>query len=384
MRSDIPYVGVLTQYKPYSLMDHIGFGEWWGFTGRDRTARVLPPYTGEDDSDWYAGTADAIWQNRNFIKRFDPEQILVLSGDHIYHMDYRAMIDYHIANKADLTIALQQVPWEETSRFGLVEIAENGRVKRFQEKPKKDPVSNLASLGIYVFDTDVLLQRLLEDASLPESSHDFGKDVIPAMLNQDRIFGYVFDGYWRDVGTIQSFWEANLECLDPNSPLDLQGWGLRTNYSDPRLVNDLPARISSTAEVRNSYIGRGCVIEGEVDHCVIFPGVRIAKGAVARHSILMNNVSIGPDVALNCAIADKNALIDRGSSVGVGDNVANEHLPSLTSGISVIGKGAILPPGTCVGKNVLICPGAGPADLPGSQIASGTTVVHNLNGRLER
>lgn len=375
MHSDIPYVGILTQYKPYSLMDHIGCGEWWGFTGRDRMARVLPPYTGEEDSDWYAGTADAIWQNRNFIARFDPELILVLSGDHIYHMDYQKMIQFHKSKRADVTIALQEVPWEETSRFGLAEIGEDDAIKRFQEKPKENPVSNLASLGIYVFDTETLLRRLHEDSGDENSSYDFGKNIIPAMMAQDRVFGYVFDGYWRDVGTIQSYWEANMECLIPGSGLDLVNWGLRTNYFDKRLANELPARIARHAKLADSFVSRGCVIEGEVQHCVLFPGVQVAKGAQVTDSILMANVSIGEECHVDKMIIDKNCQIGRGSVIGIGENIPNEAFPSyLENGISVLGKAVSLPRGTRLGRNVLVFAGAGPEDLPQGDIASGMTI----------
>lgn len=384
MHSGIPYVGILTQYKPYSLMDHVGSGEWWGFTGRDRMARILPPYTGEEDSDWYAGTADAVWQNRNFLARFDPELVLVVSGDHIYKMDYEKMIRLHRDRKADVTIAMQAVPWEETSRFGLAELAEDGKVLRFQEKPKENPISNLASLGIYVFDTEVLLRRLQEDAADPSSSHDFGKNVIPAMLAQDRVYGYVFDGYWRDVGTIQSYWEANMETLDSSSGLDLLAWDLRTNYFEPKMANELPARLSPTAQVRNSYVARGCVIEGHVEHSVLFPGVRVGKGAHVVDSILMNKACVGENGRVEKAIIDKNVSLDRDCVVGVGEDKANEKLPSLLdTGISVIGKNVLLPRGTRVGKNVLIYPELGPADLGSSMIESGATVLRQENGKYD-
>lgn len=376
MHADIPYVGVLTQYKPYSLMDHIGSGEWWGFTGRDRMARVLPPYTGEDDSDWYAGTADAIWQNRNFISRFDPELVVVLSGDHIYSMDYNEMIEVHRRHQADVTVALQPVPWEDTPRFGVVQIDAEGRIVKFQEKPKKDPVSNLASLGIYVFDAEVLLRRLQEDAANPASSHDFGKDVLPSMLNRDRMFGYVFEGFWRDVGTIQSFWEANMESLDPKSNLSLTDWQLRTNHFDPRPGNELPAWLSPEGEVSNSYVARGCVVEGRVEHSVLFPGVRVGKGALVRDSILMNNATVGSDAYVERVIADKNTTIDRNCMVGSGENVPNHEFPNLLdSGITVLGKSALLAPGMQIGKNVLVYPGATPRDFQGSIVADGSVVV---------
>lgn len=378
MHAGIPYVGVLTQYKPFSLMDHIGSGEWWGFTGRDRMARVLPPYTGEEESDWYAGTADAIYQNINFIQRFKPDLVVILSGDHIYRMDYQEMIQQHIRQRADVTLALQPVPWEETSRFGVVQIAEDDRVLKFQEKPKKAAISNLASLGIYVFTTDVLLRRLEEDANDDASEHDFGKNILPAMLGQDRMYGYVFEGYWRDVGTIQSYWEAHMESLSPDKGLNYREWGLQTNYFGPRLQNDMPMQVRNGARVTNSYIARGCIVEGSVENSVLFPGVRVGRGAQIRDSIIMNNSHIGENTIIDRVITDKNVRIDHGCEVGAGDNVLNEQFPHLLdTGISVLGKNALLPPGTRVGRNVLVFPDCRPDDLPGSVVTSGATVVQH-------
>ncbi len=384
MHAEIPYIGICTQYKPASLMDHVGSGEWWGFTGRDRQCRILPPYTGEVDSDWYAGTADAVWQNRQFIARFHPELVMVLSGDHIYRMSYAEMIRLHRQRKADLTIAMQQVPWEETSRFGIADMAEDGRIRRFQEKPKKDPVSNLASLGIYVFDAEVLLRRLREDAANPESSHDFGKDIIPAMLAQDRVCGYEFDGYWRDVGTIQSLWDTNMEALDPASGLDLAHWELRTNYFEPHPHHEVPALIGTGASVRNAHVARGCVIEGEVENCILFPGVRVGRGASIRDSILMSGTAVGDETRVDRAIIDKNCRIDRACTIGAGPNTLNEEHPNLLdTGITVIGKSAVLPQGTTLGRNVLVDPDVAPLDLPGSDVPSGATIHRRPVNRRE-
>lgn len=377
MHSGIPYVGVLTQYKPHSLAEHIGSGEWWGFTGRGRAARVLPPYQGTDSSDWYAGTADAIWQNRDFIARYDPDLVVVLSGDHIYNMDYREMIQLHLDRRADVTLAVQAVPWEETPRFGLVQLAEeDGRVLRFQEKPKKDPISNLASLGIYVFNTDVLMRRLHEDAADTDSTHDFGKNVLPAMLEQDRMYGYEFQGYWRDVGTLDSFWEANLEALNPAaSGLDLRSWHLRTNTYDSRTGNYHAARLQGDSVVRNSSVARGCVVEGTVENSVLFPGVRVGAGAVVRNSVIMNNTQIGEEAVLDRVIVDKECRVDRGCVVGEGENIINRlHPHLLDTGITVLGEKVHLPRGTQIGRNVLIFPGVGAGDLPGSNVESGETL----------
>lgn len=376
MHAGIPYIGILTQYKPYSLMEHFGNGEWWGFTGRGRAGRILPPATGEEDSDWYAGTADAVWQNRSFLARFHPELVLVLSGDHIYHMDYAAMIDFHRQRGADLTIAMQRVPWEETSRFGVAATDADGRVVGFQEKPKTNPFSNLASLGIYVFSTDVLLRRLAEDAENAQSQHDFGMNVIPAMLERDRVYAYEFEGYWQDVGTIQSYWDANMESLDPGSGLDLLAWDLRTNYYEPRSENELPARFGLHARVSNSYVARGCEVEGTVEHSILFPGVKVERGAIVRDSIVMNNSRVEAGCCIDRAILDKNVVIGPHSIVGTGDGATpNQQWPQLlNTGLVVIGKNARIPPESEVGRNVLVFPDVATEDFPSSRIPSGSTV----------
>lgn len=376
MHAGIAHLGIATQYKPSSLMEHVGNGEWWGFVGRGRTARILPPYTGESDSDWYNGTADAVWQNRQFIARFHPDLVVVLSGDHIYSMDYMELIKFHLDSRADATVALQEVPWEDTSRFGLVQVGEDGRVKAFQEKPKQDPISNLASLGIYVFTTDVLLRRLAEDSANPDSEKDFGKNILPAMQAQDRLFGWVFKGYWRDVGTIESLWSANMECLDPAAGLDTRKWEIRTNYFEPDPRTEMPARIGPKACVKDSYVPRGCVIEGRVEHSVLFPGVHVAEGAEVRDSVVMNNCRIGREAQVVRAILDKDCELDsRCAVVGEQGAAVNKEFPHLLdSGISVLGKGVILPQGTTLGGNCLLYPGLGAADLPGSDIPHGTTI----------
>ncbi len=375
MRASIPYVGIATQYKPMSLMEHVGYGEWWGYDSRNRCCRILPPYTGESDSDWYKGTADAVWQNREFIMRFNPDLVMVLSGDHIYNMDYQAMIDFHLANKSDCTIALQEVPWAETSRFGIVHLADDYRILGFQEKPKKDPLSNLASLGIYVFNASVLMRRLSEDAMHPDSNFDFGKDILPAMQKQDRMFGWKFDGYWRDVGTIDSLWETNMESLNPESGLDFFKWDIRTNHYDTKVANYMPARIGRGAQVSDSFVPRGCVVEGIVEHSILFPGVRIGRNAIIRNSVIMNDTQIGPECRVEKSIIDKICVLDSNCKVGFGEDVNNIARPDLlNTGITVLGKNVSLPAGTRIGKNCLIYAGVCADDLPGSDIPSGETV----------
>jgi len=378
MHADIGAVGILTQYKPHSLAEHIGCGDAWGFTGGKRVCRILPPYKGDDDSDWYANTADAIWQNRQFIRRFDPDLVLVLSGDHIYHMDYAEMIRVHMDRKADVTLAVQEVPWEDTSRFGLVEVAENMRVKAFQEKPQINPVSNLASLGIYIFDAQILLKRLEEDAADINSEKDFGNNVLPAMLRQDRMYAHLFNGYWRDVGTIESFWQAHMEMLDPEvSGLKIDDWNLQTNMFDSNLANYFPAAIDSGAVVRDSMVGRGCIIQGRVERSVIFPGVRIGPGTHVVDSIIFPDCIIEADCSITKSIIDKYTIIDRGCRIGNPSATRHneEYSDLLNTGISLVGEKVLLPPGSRVGGNVLLYPGLKPSEMPGSELGDGVTVT---------
>jgi glucose-1-phosphate adenylyltransferase len=299
-------------------------------------------------------------------------------------MDYAEMIRQHRQNRADVTVAVQPVPWEDTSRFGLVKLAEDNRVLSFQEKPKTDPISNLASLGIYVFDAQTLLRRLQEDAANAESQKDFGKNVLPAMLAQDRMFGYVFEDYWRDVGTIESFWQAHMETLEPEkSGLNLGKWGIRTNTYDPKLANYFPATIGSSASVRSSYIGRGCLVEGTVERSILFPGVRISRGARVTDSVVFPNCVIGEEAHVHRCIVDKATALDRGCVIGCTDDSIPcniEHPDLLDSGITVIGENVLLPPGTNVGGNVLIFPSTRPTDLPGSMVSHGST-IHPRTGQ---
>ena len=371
--SGIPYVGVLTQYKPYSLMDHIGTGEAWGFIGRRRCARILPPYTGEEDSDWYAGTADAIYQNLSFLARFRADIVLVLSGDHVYHMDYNDMIRFHLKKRADLTIAMQEVSSSESVRFGMADVNEQGRICRFYEKPKECK-TKIASLGIYVVSSDILVKRLREDAA-SSSTHDFGKNIIPKMIAEDRVYCYLFNDYWRDVGTIEAYRDSNMEILDPGSGINLGKWGVRTNSALREPHERGPAKILSRAAVSKSIVSTGCVIEGEVTHSILSPGVRIRKGARVQNSILMDNVEVGEGVFLQNTILDKNVNVETGCEIGTGEERSNVEFPSLlSSGITLIGKGVLIPAQTRIGKNCLFYPELTLADFPSREIPSGTTL----------
>lgn len=378
--SGIPYVGILTQYKPFSLMDHIGTGEPWGFIGRRRCARVLPPYTGEEDSDWYAGTSDAIYQNLSFFDRFHADLVLILSGDHVYHMNYNDMIQFHIKKRADLTIAMQEVPSSETTRFGMADVNEQGEISRFYEKPKECK-TKIASLGIYVFTRDILVHRLREDAA-SSSAHDFGKNIIPKMINEDRVYCYLFNEYWRDVGTIEAYRDSNMEILDPNSGINLGKWEVHTNSALREPHERGPARILSHGAVSNSIISTGCTIEGEVTHSILSPGVTIHAGAKVKDSILLDNVEVGEGTFLENAILDKDVSVKAGCEIGIGEDTCNaESLSMPSSGITLIGKGAIIPTQTRIGKNCLLYPELGLADFPSREIPSGTTLYKQKTPR---
>ena len=367
MHSQIPVVGICTQYKPYSLMDHLSVGEAWGFARRGHVAKVLPPYTGEVDADWYAGTADAIYQNLEFLARYQPELVLILSGDHVYHMDYRPMIAFHLEQKAALTIACQEVPVEETSRFGIMETDEKGRIVRFYEKPKEPVPSNLANLGIYVFDAAVLSERLRTDAHDRQSTHDFGRDVIPGMIRSFDCYAYRFSGYWRDVGTYKSYWEAHMDILDSRSGLEIDRWEVCT--STRSLFGDhlVPARIRKGGRTEQSVVSCGCEIEGWVRHSILSPGVSVARGALVEKSVLLSGVQVGRDCVIRDAIVDKLTVIHDRCRIGDGSPEKGNRKGEAAT-VTLIGKQVELPPGYTVAAGCVIPFGTGPASLPPSPL----------------
>src|SRR5690625_4613041 len=290
INSGIRSLGVMTQYAPLELNKHIGNGNAWYLNRRTGGLEILSPYIAKDGGDWYSGTADAIYQNIHFIDQHDPEYVLVISGDHIYHMDYSKMLDYHKSSEADATISVIPVPWEEAPRFGILNTTEDLRIYEFDEKPKT-PKSNLASMGIYIFTWKKLKAYLLEDAASPTSSHDFGNDIIPAMVNDDlRLFAYRFEGYWKDVGTVLSYWEANMDLLDNTVNLYLgdRSWRVYTNES-----NTPPQYIDKGAHVENSFINAGCWIRGNVYHSLLFENVAISPNSTVIDSIIPPGVVIG-------------------------------------------------------------------------------------------
>lgn len=351
--SGLDVVGILTQYQPLDLNTYVGNGQPWDLDGIDGGVFVLPPYMSAEKGEWYKGTANAIYQNLNFISRFNPEYVLILSGDHIYKMNYDAMLDKHIENNADCTIATITVPWEEASRFGILSADEEGRIIEFAEKPRV-PKSNQASMGIYIFKWPVLRDELIKDEANPNSSKDFGKDVIPSMLAKNmRLFIYGFKGYWKDVGTISSLWEANMDLLDDQCELDITDatWPIMARNNATR-----PHYISESAKVKNSLITEGCEVYGDVNHSILFHNVKIGKNSKVTDSIIMNNVVIGDNVIINKAVIGDDAVIEsnvRINTRGV-DTPQYVNTKICSHDLSLIGTNVRIGKGVKIGKLSMI------------------------------
>ncbi len=343
VNSGIYTVGVLTQYQPLALNEYIGNGEPWDLDRVNSGVRVLPPYQAKSGADWYKGTANAIYQNLGFINRYDPDYVLILSGDHIYKMDYAAMLEAHKEKGADCTIAVLEVPMEEASRFGIMNTDDELRITEFEEKPKQ-PKSNKASMGIYIFNKALLEKYLIDDEADPNSSKDFGKNIIPKMLADGRkMYAYAFSGYWKDVGTIQSLWEANMDLIGDQPEFDLRDrdWRIFSrNYSDP------PQYIGEYAKISNSLITEGCEIEGIVENSVLASGVKVARGAIIKDSIIMRNVTIGEGATINYSIIDGDTKIGAGSTIG--------HTKSSNGGIAVIGSELEIKPGSNIAGGEMV------------------------------
>ncbi|MBE6614009.1 MAG: glucose-1-phosphate adenylyltransferase [Ruminococcaceae bacterium] len=348
VNSGIYTVGVLTQYQPLVLNEYIGSGSPWDLDRSQSGATVLPPYQGKDGADWYKGTANAIYQNLNFIRRYDPDYVLILSGDHIYKMDYNKMLEAHKAKGADCTIAVLEVSLEEASRFGIMNTDDDMKILEFEEKPKV-PKSTKASMGIYIFNRDILEKYLIADEADPNSSKDFGKNIIPNMLADGcGMYAYPFSGYWKDVGTIQSLWEANMDLLDENSELDLgdRDWRIysRNNAVPPHFVGGY-------AKITNSLITEGCEIEGIVENSVLSSGVKVARGAYIKDSVILSGVTIGEGATVNYSIIDSDTTIGAGAVVGR-TRSADEQITVIGSDLNII-PGADIPGGTMVNREWL-------------------------------
>lgn len=313
--SKIETVGVLTQYKPMRLNSYIGIGEAWDLDNPDGGVYILPPFIGEHGGNWYKGTANAVYHNFDFINYYRPDYVLIISGDHIYKMDYALMLDFHKRRGADLTISVIEVPWEEVSRFGIVTARQNGKVVKFTEKPEK-PDSNLASMGIYIFNWSVLRQALIEDEKNEQSDHDFGKNVIPMLHRQGKkVYAYRFQGYWKDVGTIESYYEANMDLLSEQPELDLFDFHLRV-FSNSGM--SAPQYLGPKAKISKSLISNSCTVLGEVVHSILAPGVFVGEGATVKDSIILPNATIDEDVKIRKTIVGEEARIAAGCTLGSG------------------------------------------------------------------
>jgi glucose-1-phosphate adenylyltransferase len=373
VNSGIFDVSVLTQYRPTSLHRHIGIGRPWDLDRTRGGVQLLQPSLGIVSGEWYQGTADAIYRNLVHLRRRNAEELLVLSGDHVYKMDYGVLYAFHRANQAAATVAVTEVPAESISSFGILEADANGRVTGFLEKPKQAR-SRLASMGIYLFEREALIRWLAEDATMPESSHDFGRDLLPRLVERgEPVYAYRFRDYWQDVGTLDSYYQTHLDLLSSDPPLDLRdpAWVVHTQSADRP-----PVRFEPGSRVEQSLICNGSRIGGEVVRSVLSPGVTVMPGAVVRDSLVMNDSVIGRGARLDRAIVDKEVRVGDGARVGHGENgVANRACPEhLSSGLLVVGKQARIPEGVSIGRNARIGSHVRPEDFTGDVPAGG--VVH--------
>ena len=371
INSGVDTVGVLTQYQPLRLNTHIGIGIPWDLDRNIGGVTVLPPYEKSTNSEWYTGTANAIYQNLEYMESYNPEYVLILSGDHIYKMDYEVMLDFHKANNAEVTIAVMPVPIEEASRFGIMIADENHRITEFEEKPEH-PRSNLASMGIYIFNWKTLKEALIAMADQP--ALDFGKHVIPYCHEKGApLYAYEFTGYWKDVGTLSSYWEANMELIDivPEFNLYEDYWKIYTKSEIQP-----PDYIAADSVVERSIIGEGSEVYGEVYNSVIGCGVTIGKGTVIRDSIIMNQTQIGEGCEINKAIIAENVVVGNQVKLGVGEEAENDTAPHIYNhGLVTIGEKSVIPDGISVGKNSVISGVTAAADYEDSQLASGKTLI---------
>ena len=371
INSGIDTVGVLTQYQPLRLNTHIGIGIPWDLDRNVGGVTVLPPYEKSTSSEWYSGTANAIYQNMAYMETYNPDYVLILSGDHIYKMDYEVMLDYHKANNADVTIACMPVPIEEASRFGVMITDGNGKITDFEEKPEH-PRSNLASMGIYIFSWPVLKESL--QALKDQQGCDFGKHILPYCKdNGKRLFAYEFNGYWKDVGTLGSYWEANMELIDiiPEFNLYEEFWKIYTKGDIIR-----PQYIAAEATVERSIIGEGAEIYGEVHNSVIGADVKIEKGAVIRDSIIMRHSQIGEGTTIDKAIIAENVKVGANVVMGVGEEAPNVLKPKIYSfGLVTVGENAVIPDNVKIGKNVCISGVTTAEDYPNGELPSGGALV---------
>ena len=371
INSGIDTVGVLTQYQPLRLNTHIGIGIPWDLDRNVGGVTVLPPYEKSTSSEWYTGTANAIYQNLDYMSAYNPDYVLILSGDHIYKMDYEVMLDFHKENNADVTIAAMPVPLEEASRFGIVITDDEGKIEDFEEKPAQ-PRSNLASMGIYIFSWPVLKEALQELSSQPNC--DFGKHIIPYCHSKNqRLFAYEYNGYWKDVGTLSSYWEANMELIDiiPEFNLYEEFWKIYTNSGVLP-----PNYVSEQSVIERSIICNGASIYGEVHNSILGSRVRIGKGAIIRDSIIMNETEIGENCVVDKAIIAENVKVGDNVTIGIGSDIPNKMRPDIyNSGLTTIGEKSVIPSGVQIGKNTAISGVTSKEDYIGGVLESGETLI---------
>ena len=377
INSGIDTVGVLTQYQPLRLNTHIGIGIPWDLDCNEGGVTVLPPYEKSTSSEWYTGTANAIYQNLAYMEQYNPDYVLILSGDHIYKMDYEVMLDFHKANKADITIACMPVPIEEASRFGIMVTDESNRITEFEEKPEH-PSSNLASMGIYIFSWPVLKDALI--ALKDQNGCDFGKHILPYCKEKgQRLFAYEYNGYWKDVGTLGSYWEANMELIDiiPEFNLYEEFWRI---YTKGDVIP--PQYISEDAVVDKCIIGEGTEIYGEVHNSVIGPNVVIGKGSVIRDSIIMKNTSVGENVVMDKAIVAEDVVVGNNVVIGCGEEAPNVLKPAVYSfGLAAIGENSVIPDNVKIGKNTAISGVTTKEDYPDGELAAGQVIAAKDGGK---
>ena len=371
INSGVDTVGVLTQYQPLRLNDHIGIGMPWDLDRNIGGVTVLPPYEKSENTEWYTGTANAIFQNMNYMETYNPDYVLILSGDHIYKMDYEVMLDYHKANNADVTIAAMPVPIEEASRFGVVVTDENHKITEFQEKPEH-PKSNLASMGIYIFSWPVLRDALIKLKDQPNC--DFGMHVIPYVHeNGKRIFAYEYTGYWKDVGTLKSYWQANMELIDivPEFNLYEEFWKI---YTKSEALP--PQYVSADSKIERSIICNGCEVRGHVHNSVISANVDIAEDAEVHDSIIMQGCKIGKGTKIYNAIVAENTIIGDNCSIGVGEYADSKLSQKIYNcELAVIGENSTIPSGVTLGKNVAVSGKTELSDYPDGKLSSGDYIV---------
>ncbi len=364
MHSGIERVGILSQYRPFYLINHLANGQPWDMAGRNRFAVILPPFQGREASDWYKGTADAVYQNIDFIKLYNPDLVLILSGDHIYKMDYHDVVNFHLEKNADLTVAFTRVPEEGAHRFGQgfieEETPQGGKLSKYAEKPEK-ALSEWASLTIYVFNTNLLLEALNENAK--KDSHEFGKDIIPSLLDNFRVYGYKHHGYWGYTRTLEEYWRTSMDLLGDDARIDLKAWQIRTNLAHREIRDRQPAILGPSAALEDSLFYSGCDIKGKVSHSLLFPGVRVEEGAVVENSILFFDTHVGREAHVSRTIADIEVQIGARAKVGAAGGE-----------LAVIGMGSVLPDEVTIQPGVAVYPNVEASHFSRTEYRSGEII----------